>query len=60
MKLPHLAETGIQAVWLSPIYKSPMVDFGYDITDFKDIHAEYGTMQDVDRLITETNRLGNR
>ncbi|XP_017464729.1 PREDICTED: maltase 2 isoform X2 [Rhagoletis zephyria] len=58
MKLPHLAETGIDAVWLSPIFKSPMVDFGYDITDFKDIHTEYGTMQDVDKLITESNRLG--
>ncbi|XP_036329385.1 maltase 2-like, partial [Rhagoletis pomonella] len=58
MKLPYLAETGIHAVWLSPIFKSPMVDFGYDITDFKDIHTEYGTMLDVDKLITESNRLG--
>ncbi|XP_018793242.1 PREDICTED: maltase 2-like isoform X2 [Bactrocera latifrons] len=58
MKLPYLAETGIQAVWLSPIFKSPMVDFGYDISDFKDIHSEYGTMKDMEMLITESKRLG--
>lgn len=59
MKLPYLAETGIQVVGLGPIYKSPMVDFGYDITDFKDIHSEYGTMRDMEMLITESKRLGN-
>lgn len=59
MKLPYLAETGIQAVWLSPIFKSPMVDFGYDISDFKEIHSEYGTMKDMEMLITESERLGN-
>lgn len=58
MKLPYLAETGIQAIWLSPIFKSPMVDFGYDISDFKDIHSEYGTMKDMEMLITESKRLG--
>ncbi|XP_004530246.1 maltase 2 [Ceratitis capitata] len=58
MKLPYLAETGIEAIWLSPIYKSPMVDFGYDITDFKEIHTEYGTMKDLEMLITEAKRLG--
>nr|XP_036225275.1 maltase 2 isoform X2 [Bactrocera oleae] len=58
MKLPYLAETGIQAVWLSPIFKSPMVDFGYDISDFKEIHSEYGTMKDMEMLITESERLG--
>ncbi|XP_011178629.1 maltase 2 isoform X2 [Zeugodacus cucurbitae] len=58
MKLPYLAETGIHAVWLSPINKSPMVDFGYDISDYKEIHAEYGTMKDMEMLITEAKRLG--
>jgi len=56
-KLPYLAETGITATWLSPIFQSPMIDFGYDISNFKQIHTEYGTMQDFDDLITEANKL---
>ncbi|XP_037961163.1 maltase 2-like isoform X2 [Teleopsis dalmanni] len=56
-RLPYLAETGITAAWLSPIFQSPMVDFGYDISDFKAIHSEYGTMQDFEDLIAEANRL---
>lgn len=57
-KLSYLAETGITATWLSPIFQSPMVDFGYDISDFKAIHEEYGTMEDFEELIAEANRLG--
>ncbi|XP_058984695.1 maltase 2 isoform X2 [Musca domestica] len=56
-KLSYLAETGITATWLSPIFQSPMIDFGYDISDFKDIHEEYGTMEDFEELISEANRL---
>ncbi|TMW51456.1 hypothetical protein DOY81_003481 [Sarcophaga bullata] len=54
-KLPHLAETGITATWLSPIFQSPMVDFGYDISDFKAIHNEYGTMGDFEELILQAS-----
>uniref|UniRef100_A0A1I8QES5 alpha-glucosidase n=1 Tax=Stomoxys calcitrans TaxID=35570 RepID=A0A1I8QES5_STOCA len=56
-KLNYLADTGITATWLSPIFQSPMVDFGYDISNFKAIHEEYGTMEDFEALIEEANRL---
>lgn len=54
----HLKESGVDATWLSPIFKSPMVDFGYDISDFTDIQDEYGTMEDFEALIKEANKLG--
>ncbi|XP_030031300.1 maltase A1 [Manduca sexta] len=55
--LEHLKELGIGATWLSPIFKSPMYDFGYDIADFYAIQDEYGTMEDFDRLIAKANEL---
>lgn len=57
-KLQYIKDLGIDGLWLSPIYKSPMADFGYDIADFRDIHKEFGTMQDFDELLNECNRLG--
>uniref|UniRef100_A0A182JC45 alpha-glucosidase n=1 Tax=Anopheles atroparvus TaxID=41427 RepID=A0A182JC45_ANOAO len=57
-KLPYLKSIGIKAFWMSPIYKSPMVDFGYDISDFRDIHEEFGTMADFDRLVEQARTLG--
>ncbi|CAO1421547.1 unnamed protein product [Diamesa serratosioi] len=57
-KLQYLKDLGIDGVWLSPIYKSPMADFGYDISDFRDIHDEFGTMDDFDSLLAECNKLG--
>lgn len=51
-------DAGITAAWLSPIYKSPQVDAGYDISDFKDIHYEYGTMADFEKLLGEAKKLG--
>lgn len=56
-KLEHLKETGIGATWLSPIFASPMIDFGYDIADYKAIHTEYGTMEDFDELIAKAKEL---
>ncbi len=53
LKLDYLADLGINVIWLSPIYKSPMVDNGYDIADYQDIAAEFGTMQDMEQLIRE-------
>jgi glycosidase len=50
-KLPYLAELGIDTVWLSPVYRSPMVDNGYDISDYYDIDPLFGSMSDMDRLI---------
>lgn len=57
-KLDHLKDAGITATWLSPIYKSPQVDQGYDISDYTDIHYEYGTIEDVDELIKAAHDLG--
>jgi alpha-glucosidase len=49
-KLDHLKDLGVGTVWLSPIYKSPMADNGYDISDFYDIDPSFGTLDDFDRL----------
>ncbi|XP_055532028.1 probable maltase [Wyeomyia smithii] len=49
-------ELGIDAIWLSPIFKSPMADFGYDISDFKDIHEEFGTIADLENLAAECRK----
>lgn len=57
-KLEYLKDIGITAAWLSPIFKSPMADFGYDISDFLDIQPEYGTLEDFDKLIKKANELG--
>lgn len=55
--LEYLKQIGITVAWLSPIFKSPMADFGYDIADFYDIQPEYGTLADLDRLIARANQL---
>ncbi|XP_017032751.1 maltase 1 [Drosophila kikkawai] len=57
-RLEYFKETGITAVWLSPIYESPMVDFGYDISNYTNIQPEYGTLEDFDALIARANELG--
>lgn len=57
-KLEYLKEIGITATWLSPIFTSPMADFGYDISDFVDIQPEYGTLKDFDAMIKKANEVG--
>jgi alpha-glucosidase len=57
-RLPHLTELGIDAVWISPIFVSPMADFGYDIADYTAIDPIFGTMQDFDALITAAHARG--
>ena len=52
-KLDYLKELGIDVIWLSPVYKSPNDDNGYDISDYCDIMDEFGTMEDMDRLLNE-------
>lgn len=52
-KLDYLAELGIGFIWLSPVYASPMVDNGYDISDYRAINPTFGTMADMERLIAE-------
>ncbi len=54
-RLDYLQELGIGAIWLSPVYKSPNDDNGYDISDYRDIMDEFGTMADMDELIREAN-----
>ena len=50
-RLDHLARLGVDVVWLSPIYRSPQADFGYDISDYRDIDPLFGTLADLDELI---------
>lgn len=57
-KLPHLKNIGVDAAWLSPIFPSPMKDFGYDISDYYNIAKEYGTIADLEKLIAEAKKLG--
>jgi alpha-glucosidase len=57
-KLDYLKDLGVTAFWLSPIYQSPMADFGYDISDFYAIQPEYGTMADFEELVQKANALG--
>lgn len=55
-RLDHLADLGIGLIWLSPVYRSPMADNGYDISDYRDIAPEFGTLADFDRLLAEADR----
>lgn len=57
-KVDYLASLNVDAVWLSPIYKSPQVDMGYDISDYRGIHEPYGTIEDVETLIAELGKRG--
>ncbi len=59
-RLPYLQWLGIDAIWLMPIYPSPLRDGGYDITDFTDIHPELGNLDDLRRLLEEAHRRGIR
>ena len=55
-KLDYLKEPGVDIVWLSPCYRSPLADQGYDISDYYDIDPRFGTMEDMDRLIAEAKK----
>lgn len=55
-KLDYLKELGVDIVWLSPCYRSPLADQGYDISDYYDIDSRFGTMEDMDRLIAEAKK----
>ncbi|OCW55705.1 alpha-glucosidase [Hoeflea olei] len=59
-KLDHLADLGIGFIWLSPVYRSPMADNGYDIADYRDIAPDFGTLEDFDTLVAEAKRRGIR
>lgn len=55
-RLDYLKKLGIDAIWLSPVYKSPGIDNGYDISDYEDIDPQYGTMSDMEKLIEEAKK----
>jgi alpha-glucosidase len=55
-RLNYLKDLGIDAIWITPIYPSPQVDFGYDISDYEAIDPQYGTMAEFDRLIAEAKK----
>ncbi|KPH79253.1 glycoside hydrolase family 13 protein [Oceanobacillus caeni] len=57
-KLDYLQDLGIDVIWISPIYPSPNIDNGYDISDYQGISAEYGTMEDFDELLEEVHARG--
>jgi len=56
-KLPYIKGLGVDAIWISPFFKSPMKDFGYDISDYRAIDPMFGTMADFDELMLEAKRL---
>ncbi|RWG57289.1 MAG: DUF3459 domain-containing protein, partial [Mesorhizobium sp.] len=57
-RLAHVASLGVDAVWLSPFFKSPMADMGYDVSDYRDVDPMFGTLEDFDALVAEAHRLG--
>jgi len=55
-RLDYIKSLGIDAIWLTPIYPSPQVDFGYDIADYQSVDPKYGTLKDFDRLVAEAKK----
>jgi alpha-glucosidase len=56
--LDHVAELGVDGVWISPFFKSPMKDFGYDVSDYYDVDPIFGTLADFDALMERAHALG--
>ena len=59
-RLPYLRDLGVDAIWISPFYPSPMADAGYDVSDYRDIEPIFGTLADADALVAEAHGLGIR
>ena len=59
-RLEYVASLGVDAIWLSPFFKSPMKDFGYDVSDYREVDPIFGTLKDFDALVAEAHRLGLR
>jgi alpha-glucosidase len=57
-KLDYIASLGVDAIWISPFFKSPMADFGYDIADYRDVDPLFGNLGDFDRLLAKAHGLG--
>src|SRR5215208_5873323 len=59
-RLSYLRDLGVDAIWLSPIYPSPMADFGYDVSDYCAVDPQFGTLTDFDELISQAHAFGIR
>lgn len=59
-RLPHIASLGVDAIWISPFFRSPMQDFGYDVSDYCDVDPMFGTLADFDALLDRAHGLGLR
>jgi alpha-glucosidase len=59
-RLDHLAWLGVDALWLSPVFRSPMKDFGYDVADYRDVDPLFGTLADLDALVADAHARGIR
>src|SRR5512137_2839687 len=59
-RLDHVASLGVDAIWLSPFFTSPMRDFGYDVSDYCDVDPLFGTLADFDALVAKAHALGLR
>ncbi len=59
-RLPHVASLGVDAIWVSPFFTSPMLDYGYDVSDYRDVDPMFGTLADFDELIATAHDLGVR
>ena len=57
-RLDHVASLGVDAIWLSPFFTSPMKDFGYDVADYRDVDPIFGTLHDFDALVARAHELG--
>ena len=57
-KLPYIKKLGVDGIWFSPIYPSPNADFGYDISDYRDIHPDYGTLDQFKKVLNKAHELG--
>ena len=59
-RLPYLVELGVDAIWISPWYRSPLLDGGYDVANYRDINPSFGTLEHADAMIAEAHHLGIR
>ena len=59
-RLPHIASLGADAIWISPFFTSPMLDYGYDVSDYKNVDPMFGSLADFDRLVERAHALGIR
>jgi alpha-glucosidase len=59
-RLDHLAWLGVDGLWLNPTFPSPNVDWGFDVSDYRGVHRDFGTIEDLDRLVREAGRRGIR